>query len=367
MIINRDEALGHAGPPHAGVGTIPLLQLFEQLIRSRSPHEFEQTYLRSASGFVRMPMFAMYLYGPSGEVERYAGENVSDYFLARYEEVGRAIDPLLHYTTSELEPADNLMLMTAQQWRDHDLFREVLRLHTIVHGMQAPVLCEEKAVGTLNWGSDERRGAVTSVEREAAAALGRLVGLAVDVVRRQEFAETSHRQMTAALDLLPTAIAITDPHAGQRHLNASARALLDQVVDGDSWIDRLTARTGGVAPRAADAQVPLIVGGRAPLELRLYELGDDRATTISLLRLAGRTRTFVTVDLAQLTAREREIADLVSEALNDSEIAERLYLSPHTVRQHIKSIYRKLGISSRVALTRIVLTAVDDESRPALG
>lgn len=53
--------------------------------------------------------------------------------------------------------------------------------------------------------------------------------------------------------------------------------------------------------------------------------------------------------LAELTAREREIADLVADGLTSPAIAERLCLSRRTVETHISRVYRKTGVSSRAA------------------
>jgi pimeloyl-ACP methyl ester carboxylesterase/DNA-binding CsgD family transcriptional regulator len=50
-----------------------------------------------------------------------------------------------------------------------------------------------------------------------------------------------------------------------------------------------------------------------------------------------------------LTDREREVLGLVAAGLSDSEIAERLVLSPHTVHRHVANIRRKLGLRSRSA------------------
>ena len=50
---------------------------------------------------------------------------------------------------------------------------------------------------------------------------------------------------------------------------------------------------------------------------------------------------------AALTAREVEILLLLDDRLETDEIAKRLYISEHTVRSHVKSILRKLGVSSR--------------------
>lgn len=48
-----------------------------------------------------------------------------------------------------------------------------------------------------------------------------------------------------------------------------------------------------------------------------------------------------------LTPREMEIAELASEGLQNKEMAERLFLSPETVKQHLKSISRKTGFTTR--------------------
>lgn len=38
---------------------------------------------------------------------------------------------------------------------------------------------------------------------------------------------------------------------------------------------------------------------------------------------------------------------LVAEGLRNAEIAERLFLSPHTVKDHASALYRKLGVRNR--------------------
>ncbi|MGW4892443.1 AAA family ATPase [Kitasatospora sp. NPDC004240] len=61
--------------------------------------------------------------------------------------------------------------------------------------------------------------------------------------------------------------------------------------------------------------------------------------------------------LALLTGREREIAELASTGMRSREIADRLGLSARTVEVHLTRTYRKLGIGSRAALTRLVMEA----------
>jgi DNA-binding NarL/FixJ family response regulator len=48
-----------------------------------------------------------------------------------------------------------------------------------------------------------------------------------------------------------------------------------------------------------------------------------------------------------LTGREREVLDLIAEGSTNREIADRLFLSPHTVKEHTSALYRKLGARNR--------------------
>jgi DNA-binding NarL/FixJ family response regulator len=48
-----------------------------------------------------------------------------------------------------------------------------------------------------------------------------------------------------------------------------------------------------------------------------------------------------------LSAREREVLDLIAVGSTNREIAAQLYLSPHTVKEHTSALYRKLGARNR--------------------
>ena len=58
---------------------------------------------------------------------------------------------------------------------------------------------------------------------------------------------------------------------------------------------------------------------------------------------------------AELTPREVEVLGLVAEGLTNPQVAQKLFLSPRTVQRHLNSVYRKLGVSSRTAATRLAL------------
>ena len=56
-----------------------------------------------------------------------------------------------------------------------------------------------------------------------------------------------------------------------------------------------------------------------------------------------------------LTAREVEVLRLLAQGLTSAQIAEQLVIGVVTVNFHVRSIYSKLGVSSRAAATRYAL------------
>ncbi|WP_073945707.1 response regulator transcription factor [Streptomyces kebangsaanensis] len=56
-----------------------------------------------------------------------------------------------------------------------------------------------------------------------------------------------------------------------------------------------------------------------------------------------------------LTPAELQVARLVAIGLSNRAVAEELMVSPHTVNTHVRNAFLKLGVSSRVQLTRQVL------------
>ena len=67
------------------------------------------------------------------------------------------------------------------------------------------------------------------------------------------------------------------------------------------------------------------------------------------------TARLLTQEFASLSRREREILALIARGQNAIAVAATLEISVSTVRNHLKSVYRKIGVTSQVALVRKLL------------
>jgi DNA-binding NarL/FixJ family response regulator len=61
------------------------------------------------------------------------------------------------------------------------------------------------------------------------------------------------------------------------------------------------------------------------------------------------------VDSFSISKREKEILSLLTQGLDSTQIAEKLFLSVHTVRKHISNIYEKLHVCSRVQAVKVAI------------
>jgi DNA-binding CsgD family transcriptional regulator len=89
-----------------------------------------------------------------------------------------------------------------------------------------------------------------------------------------------------------------------------------------------------------------------PASFEAYEAGR-KLNSEQAMRLADEALSALEEDLQRrssgLTDREIEVLHLVADGLSNAEIAERLVLSERTVHAHLRSIYDKLGVSTRTA------------------
>jgi DNA-binding CsgD family transcriptional regulator len=75
--------------------------------------------------------------------------------------------------------------------------------------------------------------------------------------------------------------------------------------------------------------------------------GTSARTAIALEPARAPELADLIADAYGLTARERQVTELVAQGLANAAIAAQLFLSTYTVQDHLKAIFEKLDVSSR--------------------
>jgi DNA-binding CsgD family transcriptional regulator len=313
---------------------------------------------RAFTGFgplLSMPMYGFYTIHPGSQrVEHVASVNVSDAFVAHYTEA-MDVDPLIEASQNAAGPVYNRALMSVEEWHESEIYRRAYSLHSMEHVVEVPLIGQGELLGAFHFAANEERD-VAAGELRIAQAVADVLALSIVRIRRRDRDRSEYERAIAALEVSRTAVAWTGPGAAEPRLNEAARGVLDRVVNGSGRLYDLLARplVGGAFTRGA--AVELIDGTPAVLHAHSVAI-PNRPGLVTVLELEPQQAAIRPAALTGLTPRESEVAALVVEGLTDREIAERLTLSRHTTSQHVRSIYAKLGVDSRVALTRHLIKA----------
>ncbi len=170
----------------------------------------------------------------------------------------------------------------------------------------------------VHWGFRLMLGEQAWVERFLAA---RSSEEALDMTRR-------YAPHVALVDLFLGAESGAEVCERLREVSPMTRVLL---ISGAGKISAHAARAAGASgfvskdwPASDVARAVRMVG----LGMTVFEPGEDGPAVL-------------------LSEREREVLDLVATGATNREIADELFLSPHTVKEHTSALYRKLEVRNR--------------------
>ena len=108
---------------------------------------------------------------------------------------------------------------------------------------------------------------------------------------------------------------------------------------------QLLAREAGVDDHEAMARVHL--AGGVWLTLRASRVSPGHVIAVAIERSTSAERLDVFSRSHGLSAREEELLSFLAQGLDTREVAAAMFLSPHTVQDHLKAIFAKTGTRSR--------------------
>jgi DNA-binding NarL/FixJ family response regulator len=220
---------------------------------------------------------------------------------------------------------------------------------------------------------DQAQGDTESAAHRArvAAARSRLTGRYLDAARAdliEARALAASGQPGGAVQRL-TSLAHEASRAGVVSLRQSAnkelRALGRRLgpLPGSGW-EALGERERQIALLAAEGFSNRVIGSSLFLSERTVQTYMSRVliafgatSRTALPHLIGSTDTSSTLALPPLTARQWDVARLVSDGLSNREIAARLGISVKTAENHLSEIFGRWGVDSRTGVARAMLRA----------
>ena len=234
-------------------------------------------------------------------------------------------------------------------------YRDLLLPAGIPHELRAAFVIRGRVWGAVHLARRAATGAFSQQDAHALAAVGAAVGrgirasLRFDAARRVTGVDAPGLIVLGPIDDVEL---ITPP---ARDLLALISTDAAAYGDGDLPASVLSlasfVRTAPLAVQAGSNVVTVPADdGWVTLHASLPGTAGDGRVAIVIERASAARSATVRLEAFGATAREREVATLLARGLSRAEIAEALVLSPHTVEDHTKHLYEKLGVSGRQEL-----------------
>lgn len=233
-------------------------------------------------------------------------------------------------------------------------YRDLLAPSGIPHELRAAFVRRGRVWGAVHIARRESSGAFTQRDAEVLAQLitpiaeGIRGSLRFDAARRVAGAEAP------GLVIIDGAgeVELITPPALPMLAAIGADGLNPEKGELPSGIHALAAFARNQDDSTAGAGTVVTVPGRDGLVTLHCSKPDPTGDRVAIVIEAATGPRAATVRLEAhgATTREREVATLVARGLTNPEIAKALVLSPHTVQDHVKSLFDKLEVSSRQEL-----------------
>lgn len=181
-------------------------------------------------------------------------------------------------------------------------------------------------------------------------------------------------------DSLPPGVIICDHHLRETSWTPAAHRWLAHLSDGPHWhrhgllppaiygvAGRLLATAEETSSETARARVRMTTGTWAVLDGSRLE-GEAGGRVAITIRAATADEVLEILCRGyELTPRESELVRLVVGGLRTEQLAQRLFITPYTVKDHLKAVFEKVGVRSRGELVGRMTAHARRPDKPESG
>lgn len=224
-----------------------LHSLFQSMAATKTEANLRLQLMDNIADIFGVQRWGIYLFDAENKLVSSDAYGVSDKFIARYQESGKSVDPVLKYVSDYHAPAHEELVLPFGTWKQSQLYQRCCIKYDHEHIMTGPIIGNGKLIGTINFAR----------------------------------------------------VGITPAFNTKDLSNLSAVCLHFSACLAN---------------------------------LRFQPAIDSNP------------------NLKLLTVRERQIAGFVAQGLTNREIGQQLWISTDTVKQALKKMFRKLGVSSRIEM-----------------
>ena len=332
-----------------------LLELSSSVYEADQLSSLQARYLRAIPTVLEADAYGFYALDGVSQPLAVTTVGAPAGFLSEYEGLGRARDPLFEYACAHRTPVHSGSMFTADRWKSEPLY-DLMHEWAFEHSLQGALSVGKQVIGTLNFARARHSQPFNESDLGMLGWVCLHVSTAMRQVQTVRRAEAETCMLRTALESISVPVVITNGSGDVLKANRAAHTTILSHRRGPALksssgravaenIARLlqtdeSSVASSVEPNGTGDMEFLVRTSAAPASLGYY---------FSTFSPALPRRSPVS-ESAVLSTREQQIAKLVAEGYSNQQIADRLFVTVNTIKDHLKRMHRKLEVASRAEI-----------------
>jgi DNA-binding CsgD family transcriptional regulator len=125
--------------------------LFQAIATAPSEKALRDRFMDGVSDYFGVQRWGIYLLNDENRLASFDVIGVSDAFVERYEQVGRALDPVLKYVLENHAPAHEELVLPTGMWKQSELYQRCCAEYDHEHIMTGPIVGNGQLIGTVHF------------------------------------------------------------------------------------------------------------------------------------------------------------------------------------------------------------------------
>lgn len=128
-----------------------LHSLFQAIATVSTEAALCDRFMDGVSDYFEVQRWGLYLLNDENRLASFDVVGVSDAFVERYEQIGRAVDPVLHYVLENHAPAHEELVLPTGTWKESELYQRCCAEYDHEHIMTGPIVGNGQLIGTIHF------------------------------------------------------------------------------------------------------------------------------------------------------------------------------------------------------------------------
>ncbi|WP_329000009.1 LuxR C-terminal-related transcriptional regulator [Kribbella sp. NBC_00709] len=249
------------------------------------------------------------------------------------------------------DPVRSLGQATRGEWANSPRYVELMRPLGLGDELRAALMSNGRCWGVLCLHRENAESGFAEPEIQLVRRLAPHLGEGLRLGLRAPAADTGPVGSAA----VGPGVVVLDGMLRMQSMSFEAEYWISELGPGE----QLPVSVRSVAARmqldGATARLKVRTRGGEWLELQASRLGDDGQIVVVMEPVTPAQLGSLLLDLHGLTPAQQRVTELLLRGYSTRQIVERLCLSPHTVQEHVRASFDKVGVGSRRELVSVLL------------